>query len=1078
VAARRSGADRIADPAISVRCRLAALPDTAGPMRKLVLAITLLASTPAFGQAPPPVPALPDTERRTSYSLSSSTCTCAVGFALYGDGSDYGNWIEVWINGVLQSSSTYTITSPTGPIGSIARPITDAVLTFNSAQSGTVQIVGARRPRRSSQFNENQGVAARDLNQALTDIVAQNRETWDRTNDVNGRTIRTQPGNVMNELPAPTNCVNGFVNLGADGLTPTCSPGSGGGASTLSITRAQIPTTNTNAAAYLVLTGYNTANDRGFGAPYTCIGQSSTSWGAIRDSAGNWCGLILSQSQEIVPGWFGARADDGGTTIGSGDIAAHSEWRGTYTAGTTWDTVGTQEAIYAAFALNSTPGNIIWNFNGSSGGAHARSNLVLHIPTGYYGINKQLISVVQAGKIIFDSKSQAAWDWYGDPNTTMWLCDSCSYTQIYSASVFQGVTPNYGASAPLISFDATGTYNSLKTQQDTFYDLYVSNAQNGRGVAISNSGNGAQGDTVTFINPFFGGFMSDYALKLGGDNTLNIVIIDGDFQGYQHDAIANFGGQINTFGTHSENQNGNVLQFAPPMSQVTTGGGDLHTYSVVNGSGSGSLQGWRAEDTILVTGIQGSFGVYNGGVNLLGSGTIAADGQYFSGYPLPEGVITTQGTKNRTFLNVDSAGTDWRAITGGTGTNVIQDATASYTVNQWVGYVVQVRFGSNGFFNHCGISANTATSVTIDPACSYTLSSESLYKIVQVTGGSPPAWDSAPSGNIGNFIGSAPYGFTTHVGSTCVDVGPDIYGGISVGNYIAVPNAAQIAPVSGVIFPNILMAKVSAKSTTACLGGGGNSVTVNRAAAYALNNVAGYYGATISDNGIQFLEIPFDAISGGNVISDVYVGAGKVGAATMSRVGVLRNDWQDPLFNSAITPGQRIQNYSAGATTQAQCASITPAATIDLTNAMLSCNYVIYQPTSNTTINAPLPPGGTQEFTLVIQANSTNNYTITFGTNFVSNGVLWTGVNGSAYFTVVFRSDGSVWREASRSVLAPGTIPPFTIAALPTCTAGSNAGLLAMITNGVASPTYNSAVSTTGSTNNLVFCNGAGWFYH
>ena len=55
---------------------------------------------PALAQVPPAVPALPDTERRTSYSISGTTCACAVNFALYGDSTDYQNWVEVFINGV------------------------------------------------------------------------------------------------------------------------------------------------------------------------------------------------------------------------------------------------------------------------------------------------------------------------------------------------------------------------------------------------------------------------------------------------------------------------------------------------------------------------------------------------------------------------------------------------------------------------------------------------------------------------------------------------------------------------------------------------------------------------------------------------------------------------------------------------------------------------------------------------------------------------------------------------------------------------------------------------------------------
>jgi hypothetical protein len=191
-------------------------------VRKLFLAFLLAISiTPALAQAPPPVPALPDAERRTQYTISGTTCACAVGFQIYGDGVDFQSWIEVWLNGVLQTGN-YTITSPTGPLASIPRPINDAVLTFNSAQTGTVQIVGARRPRRVSQFPESRGVAARDLNQALTDAVAQNRETWDKINDVTGRALLSQPGNVVGNLPLPGVCSGKLLAFDGTGLNPAC----------------------------------------------------------------------------------------------------------------------------------------------------------------------------------------------------------------------------------------------------------------------------------------------------------------------------------------------------------------------------------------------------------------------------------------------------------------------------------------------------------------------------------------------------------------------------------------------------------------------------------------------------------------------------------------------------------------------------------------------------------------------------------------------------------------------------------------------------------------------------------------
>src|SRR5581483_2817975 len=84
------------------------------------LLATLLAPMAAFGQAPPAVPALPDTERRTSYSISGTTCACAVNFALYGDSTDVDEWIQVWVNGTryLSTDSTFgwSLSSNTGSL--------------------------------------------------------------------------------------------------------------------------------------------------------------------------------------------------------------------------------------------------------------------------------------------------------------------------------------------------------------------------------------------------------------------------------------------------------------------------------------------------------------------------------------------------------------------------------------------------------------------------------------------------------------------------------------------------------------------------------------------------------------------------------------------------------------------------------------------------------------------------------------------------------------------------------------------------------------------------------------------------
>lgn len=203
-------------------------------LRRLALAALLaLGLSPALAQAPGPVPALPDSPRLTSYSITASTCGCAVNFALYGNAGvgDYYDWVEVWLNGVRvnYNDATYgwTITSPSGALTSIAQPVADAVLNFNSVQTGAVQIVGAYRPARLSQFSENAGVSARNLNVAFTSLVATLREVWDKINDVTGRGLFFAPGNAAGPMPAPSACANGWLGFDSTGLNPVCSAAGG-----------------------------------------------------------------------------------------------------------------------------------------------------------------------------------------------------------------------------------------------------------------------------------------------------------------------------------------------------------------------------------------------------------------------------------------------------------------------------------------------------------------------------------------------------------------------------------------------------------------------------------------------------------------------------------------------------------------------------------------------------------------------------------------------------------------------------------------------------------------------------------
>jgi hypothetical protein len=80
----------------------------------------------------------------------------------------------------------------------------------------------ADRRRRVSQFQENVGVPTRNFNVVLSDIIAQNREIWDKTNDMTGRGLFSQPGNTVGPLPLPSVCSSAFLAFDATGLNPVC----------------------------------------------------------------------------------------------------------------------------------------------------------------------------------------------------------------------------------------------------------------------------------------------------------------------------------------------------------------------------------------------------------------------------------------------------------------------------------------------------------------------------------------------------------------------------------------------------------------------------------------------------------------------------------------------------------------------------------------------------------------------------------------------------------------------------------------------------------------------------------------
>jgi hypothetical protein len=76
----------------AVRCRpRSEWPDTIGMRNRKRAGLCLLSLrtvASAFAAACGPIPALPDTKRRTQYTASGSTWPFNIGFQIYGDGTD------------------------------------------------------------------------------------------------------------------------------------------------------------------------------------------------------------------------------------------------------------------------------------------------------------------------------------------------------------------------------------------------------------------------------------------------------------------------------------------------------------------------------------------------------------------------------------------------------------------------------------------------------------------------------------------------------------------------------------------------------------------------------------------------------------------------------------------------------------------------------------------------------------------------------------------------------------------------------------------------------------------------------
>jgi len=209
--------------------------------------------------ATPPVPSVPDLERKVTAVLTASAGPIALGanFPIYGAGE-----IAVLVNG-QQMASGWTLSSASGaPL-----PWADAQIMFDLPQTATITILGSRRPYTQETFIDG-GATARALNLAFRRLTATDRELYDAmTREI---AIRAATDDALRSL------------IGAAGIIETVNF-----ASKTAVQIANIAI----GAMFLQTAGYASSNDGGGGLYVRAVAQPShDAW--IQSSDGAFWELI------------------------------------------------------------------------------------------------------------------------------------------------------------------------------------------------------------------------------------------------------------------------------------------------------------------------------------------------------------------------------------------------------------------------------------------------------------------------------------------------------------------------------------------------------------------------------------------------------------------------------------------------------------------------------------------------------------------------------------------------------------------------------------------------------------------
>lgn len=484
----------------------------------------------------------------------------------------------------------------------------------------------------------------------------------------------------------------------------------------------------------------------------------------------------------------------------------------------------------------------------------------LYIPQGNYWINRTLLMVAQNFSVTFAERASAIWAWHGAEHTIAFKTDSAAY------GVFRNLSMICNESVDILwDMNGDGLYGGLKTQQLTIENMVIFGFNTATGVAISRAGGSAQGDTITFINPFVLGCFES-GVYTNGTNAVSIQFIGGDFQGCTKDAVSVFAGQVYVDKTSFQNQWAGGRSGYPVLNQITTNGADLHIYGNTTGNPS-SLRDARSESMVGMR--------CEGGVRTYvdNSSVFAADIEgWFNGIPFPQGIPISGGTLGKTFISVGNTGTNGFLPMGAASTtSVIDDPSAGYTPGQWVGFPLYIRFASNGFITYETITANTATTITVGTPFSSIPApgNGGMYAVGGFTGGVAPAFDGLADGFSVINPGTG-QGFTTTAGSTTVTFASTIQANIAPNQWVVIPWADFVGPS----LPGIRDVRCALFAKVVSVGVG--SAVLSRPAQFSITDSPGYFGTVLADNQAIWMGLDYDAYLGCSELHASYIQAGRL----------------------------------------------------------------------------------------------------------------------------------------------------------------------------------------------------------